>query len=234
MLCENYKPALIEAAITGAEPAPAILVHVESCANCTAELAQQRSLIAAIDTNLRRKMNAPVPASLLQRLEAHLAQQPQLKRIPRFAQIFAGALATLAVAAIVLVLPRHRPPINVAQRIAPQPVQNHVDQSNIVSDPPSNTIGPLSPRPNSSSHTRSRIVPVSTAAAHQEPEVLVPPDERIALDQLIANLSARHELAAGLIKPLPEKPEQPVKQIEIPDIKTAALFIAPIAEETRR
>ena len=52
MLCEKYKPALIEAAITGAEPALAIRAHVDACPSCAAELAQHRSLIAAIDTNL--------------------------------------------------------------------------------------------------------------------------------------------------------------------------------------
>jgi hypothetical protein len=235
MLCEKYKPALIEAAITGAELAPAIRAHAESCAHCAAELTQQRSLVAAIDANLHHQMNAPVPAATLQRLGAHLAQQPQPMRAPRFAQIFAGTLATLAVAAtIILLFPRHRPQVSDANRIAPQPTQNDLAHSSVVADSSSKTAAPLSPQPKTPSHARSRIFQVSTAAAHHEPEVLVPPDERVALDQLIANLSARHELAAGLIKPLREKPEQPVKQIEIPDIKTAALFIAPIAEETRR
>ncbi|MBV8515449.1 MAG: hypothetical protein JO260_09130 [Acidobacteria bacterium] len=101
-------------------------------------------------------------------------------------------------------------------------------------NPPSKTIVSLNAQPKTANHARSRIVLVSTAVAHQEPEVLVPPDEQVALNQLIANVSARHELVAALVKPLREKPEQPVKQIEIPDIKTAALVIELIAEETRR
>ena len=50
MLCEKYKDALIEAAVTGGELAPRARAHVEECANCAAELRQQRSLVGAIDT----------------------------------------------------------------------------------------------------------------------------------------------------------------------------------------
>jgi hypothetical protein len=235
MLCEKYKPALIEAAITGAELAPEVRSHAASCPTCAAELAQQRSLTAAIDVTLDRQMNAPVPAAMFQRFEARLAQQPHPQRTPGFAQIFAGTVATLAVAAaIILLFPRHRPSTNVAKGIASQATQNGVERPHVVVNPPSRAFMSINAQRKTANHARSRIVPVSTTAAHQEPEVLVPPDERVALDQLIANLNARHELVAALALPLREKPEQPVKKIEIPDIQTAALVIEPIAEETRR
>jgi hypothetical protein len=233
MPCEKYKPALIDAAVRSAELAPAIHAHVATCPWCAAELAQQRFLVGAIDTSLYRQMNVPVPAAMLERIEAHLAQRPQPNRLPRFAQIFTGTLATLAVAAaIVLLLPRHRQQIDQAKGILRKPTQDYVDQSHGVVNPPSKTVVSLNAQPKTANHARSRIVPVSTTAPRQEPEVLVPPDERVALNQLIADLSARHELVAALA--LREKPEQPVKQIEIPDIKTAALVIELIAEETRR
>jgi anti-sigma factor RsiW len=101
MPCEKYKPALIDAAVCSAELAPAIHAHVATCPSCAAELAQQRFLVGAIDTSLYRQMNAPVPAAMLERIEAHLAQRPQPNRLPRFAQIFTGTLATLAVAAAI-------------------------------------------------------------------------------------------------------------------------------------
>src|SRR5215467_2510705 len=107
MLCEKYKPALIEAAITGADLPPAIREHIDSCPCCAAEFAQQHSLIAAIDVNLHRQMNAPVSAATLQRLEARVAQETQPVRAPRFAQIFVGTLATLAAAAIILAFLAH-------------------------------------------------------------------------------------------------------------------------------
>jgi hypothetical protein len=223
MLCEKYKLALIEAAVTGAVPSPAIRKHVESCALCAAEFARQRSLIAAIDTNLHRQMNAPVPASMLHRLEAHLARQPQPKRTPRFAQIFAGALATLAVAAtVVLMLPRQGAKTIDVKQIAP-PTHNFVaDQSRVDTDPPLE-IEKIAP----AHRPRLRNVARST-----EPEVLVPPDERLGLEQFIANLNGRADLPAVIVKPLQQQPEQGVAGLKTPDIETAALVVQPLQESS--
>ena len=101
MLCEKYKDALIEAAVGGAELAPGVRAHVEAYPSCAVEFDQQRSLVGAIDANVSRQMNAPIPGAMLQRLEARIVQQPQPKRTQRFAAIFAGAFATFLVAATV-------------------------------------------------------------------------------------------------------------------------------------
>jgi hypothetical protein len=226
MLCEKYKPALIEAAITGAEPAPGIRAHAESCARCAAELAQQRQLIAAIDANLHRQMNAPVPASMVHRLQAQIAQQKP-PRVLNLSWLYAaGALATAAVVILFALPHMQQHKSNSRSATLSQTAQSSSERRPQIATMILKPATPEEIRRDRKQHLRR--------AAPPEPEVLVPPDERVALDQLIANLGARHELVAALVKPLPEKPEQPVKHIEIPDIKTAALFIAPIAEETRR
>jgi hypothetical protein len=235
MPCENYKPALIEAAINGAEPTPAVRAHAEACPSCAAELAQQRSLIAALDANLHHQMNAPIPAPILRRLEAHLAQQPQPKRPPRFTQIFAATLATLATAAIILVFlshwkmdtlePNTKPIVTSTHSASAGEIQVHIG-------PSSETPTAVVTRPQTPRHTRTRTVLVSAAVSRPEPEVIVPPDERVALDRLITGLNHRSELASALAKPLLKKSEQPVKHLEIPDIQTAALVVQPIAEDT--
>jgi hypothetical protein len=225
MLCEKYKPALIGAAITGDELAPAIREHVESCARCAAEWAQQRSLIAAIDANLHRQMNAPVPAATLQRLEAHLAQQPQPARTPRFAQIFAGTLATLAVAAtIFLMLPHKTVKTTDVKQIAPPPINFIADQSRVDTNPLPET---------------ERITPAHRPRLHKvarstEPEVLVPPDEQVALDHFVAQGNARREFVVALATPIRPVVEPSFKGLEIPDINTAELVIQPISTEARR
>ena len=231
MLCEKYKPALIEAAITGADLPPAIRAHVDACPSCAAEFAQQHSLIAAIDTNLHRQMNAPVPAATLQRLEAHVAQEPQPVRAPRFAQIFVGTLATLAVVAtIVLLLPRHGLPISDGKGIASQAAQNHADQSPVAVNQPSNTTSSLSPEPRMLNRTRTRTVLASTAASsHHEPEVLVPPDERIALAHFMADSNGRGDLSAAIARRVPEQ-EVRVAPLDVPDIQMASVTVAPIQE----
>jgi hypothetical protein len=235
MSCEKYKVALIDSAVTGAEPTPEFRSHLAACTSCAADLAEQCSLIAAIDANLHRQMNAPVPAAILQRLEAHLAQQPQPKRTPRLTQIFAGTLATLATAAIILVFlshwkidtlePNAKPIVTSTHSSSAGEIQVHIGPSS--GTPTTVVTGSRNPR-----HARTGSVLVSAAVSRPEPEVIVPPDERVALDRLIAGLNHRSELASALAKPLLKKSEQPVKHLEIPDIQTAALIIQPISEDT--
>lgn len=239
MSCEKYKSALIEAAVAGAEVSTAVRKHVTACPSCAAEFAQQQSLIAAIDTNLHVQMRAPVPAATLQRLEAHLAQQPQPKRTPRFTQIFAGAFAALAIAAVVfLMIPRHKSQIDDAKQIVSQPKQNHeVDRMGFeTARPPSQAEARTSLQSKGPSHSRVRIISVSTAtaASHPEPEVLVPPDERIAFDHLIANLNDRERLASAISKPLQKQPEQRVGVITTPEIETASVVVQPLRDSADR
>lgn len=237
MLCEKYKDALIEAAVTGGEIAPAVREHVEACANCADELAQQRSLVGAIDASVSRQMNAPVPAAMLRRLDAHLAQQPQAKQTPRFVQIFAGAVATFLVAAAVFImLARHKPRIDEARRVGPDSAKNErVDHVRIAMEPPQAPANvPAKVQPGVAGHMRSHTARVSETQKHPEPELLMPPDERVALEHFIAKSKTRDELVAALMAPLRRSPDEILKHIEIPDINTAGIVIEPIGEETRR
>jgi hypothetical protein len=235
MSCEKYKTALIEAAITGADLTPEVRSHLAACPPCAAEQAEQRSLVAAIDANLLRQMNAPVPAAMLHRFEARLAQQPQPKRAPRFAQIFAASLATLATAAIILVFLSHWKIDTLEPNAKPIVTSTHsasAGEIQVYTGPSSGTPTNVVTGPRTSRHTATHTVLVSAAVSPPEPEVIVPPDERVALDRLITGLNHRSELASALAKPLLKKSEQPVKHLEIPDIQTAALVIQPIAEDT--
>jgi hypothetical protein len=233
MLCEKYKDALIEAAVTGDEMSLAIRSHVDGCSSCATELAQQRSLIAAMDTNLQRQMNAPIPAATLQRIEAHLAQQPQPKRAPRFAQLFAGALATLALAAtIVLMWPHTIPRMITGKRVAPQQTQKSaVDQTQLISEPRPQTSESRKFAPQASKYARVRTVRFSPLAGstHQQPEVLVPPDDRIAFEHFVADFDGKAVLAATLAKRVPMQ-DLHVAPLDVPDIQTASLTVAPVGE----
>jgi anti-sigma factor RsiW len=236
MLCEKYKPALIEAAITGSEPAPAIRAHVGACPSCAAELAQQRSLVAAIDKNLHRQMNASVPAAMLQRFEAHLAQQPQPKRAPRLTQIFVGTFATLAAAALILIFLPHwkistLPPTAKAN-VAPvlKPGASQIQPISLLPQP---VVAEALP-PQTSKHANTHAVQIAktntVTATQTEPEVLVPPDERLGLEQLIANLNRRADLPVAIVKPVQEQPEQHIASLKMPDIEITVLVVQPLRE----
>lgn len=220
MLCEKYKDALIEAAVGGAELAPTVSEHVESCAKCAAELAQQRSLLAAIDNGLRREMNAPVPATMLQRMESQLAQQKPPRALNLSWLYSAAALATAA-AMILFVMPRVRQHKSYSPTAAPsqtvQSASEHRPQ-----------IVPLVLQPATFAEMRRDQKQHSRRAAPLQPEVLVPGDERIGLEQFIANLNGRTDLSAVIAKPLQQQPEQGVASLKTPDIETAALVVQPL------
>jgi|HubBroStandDraft_5_1064220.scaffolds.fasta_scaffold48624_2 hypothetical protein len=232
MLCEKYKPALIEAAITGADLPPAVRAHTDSCAHCATELAEQRSLIAAIDTNLHRQMNAPVPASMLHRLAARAAQQPQPKRTPRLSQIFAGTCATLVTAALILMFLPHRKiatiPPNAKVNLAPARNAS-ASQIQPVGLLPQAVVAEALP-PQTSKHGKTRpvriIEPNTSIPARPEPEVLVPPDDRIAFEHFIADFDGRQALVA-LTKRVPIQ-ELRVAPLDVPDIQTASLTVSPV------
>jgi hypothetical protein len=229
MLCEKYKPTLIEAAVSDADLPPAVRAHAESCATCAAELTQQRSLVAAIDANLHRQMNAPIPAATLHRLEAHFAQQPQPKRKPRFAQIFAATLTTLAVAtALFLVFLSHWNVETLGPstktNIAPS-YNSNLGQIQVHVGPPPQTATTPTPPP-----AHSRTVLASTAAAHHsEPEVLVPPDERIALEHFMADSRGRADFAVVLARRVPQQ-ELHISPLDTPDIQTASVSVPSIQD----
>ncbi|HEY4906255.1 MAG TPA: hypothetical protein VIH74_02305 [Candidatus Acidoferrum sp.] len=226
MLCEKYKPALIEAAITGTEPAPAVRVHAESCAHCAAELAQQRSLIAAIDGSLHRQMNAPVPNAMLQRFEARLAQQTASASVRslRLRWLYTGVALATAAAVVFFAMPHLRRP-NTNLRTEPE----SQTAATIKQSPPIVTMVLKPATPQEIERDRKQH---ARRVARPEPEVLVPPDERIGLEQFIANLNSRADLPAVIVKPLQQQPEQSIAALKTPEIETAALVVQPLQESS--
>ena len=176
------------------------------------------------------------PAAMLQRFEAHLAQQPQPKRAPRLTQIFVGTFATLAAAALILIFLPHwkistLPPTakaNVAPVIKPG-----ASQIQPISLLPQPVVAEALP-PQTSKHANSHAVQIAktntVTATQTEPEVLVPPDERLGLEQLIANLNRRADLPVAIVKPVQEQPEQRIASLKMPDIEITVLVVQPLRE----
>jgi len=224
MSCEKYKAALVEAAVTSADLTPELRSHVASCASCAAELAQQRSLIAAIDANLHRQMNAPLPAAMLLRLEARLAQEPQSQPSPslRFTWLYAAAALATVSALILFVLPRVRQhKANDHTAAIPQTVQSVGSRPQMV---------PLVLKPATPEEIRRDRAGHSRRSVHAEPEVIVPPDERIALEHFVADLHGRGEVALALTKRVREQREQNVVPVVTPEIQIASLTVSPIRD----
>jgi hypothetical protein len=221
MLCEKYKPALIEAAITGAELAPAIHAHVAACPSCAAELTQQRSLVAAIDANLHHQMNAPVPAAMLQRFEARIAQQTPSRSL-NLRWLYATAALAATVAVILLAVPRlrtHKPnsPTAAQTQKSQSPTEHRPETTTLILQPAT----PEEIRRDRRQHSHR---------ARTEPEVIVPPDERIAMENFIADLHGEGAIALARAKRVIEQREQPIVPVDTPDIQIASLKVPPIRD----
>jgi hypothetical protein len=244
MSCEKYKAALIEAAAIGKDAASddalfAVRSHAESCPSCAAELAEQRSLLAAIDSRLRRAVNAPLPPALLQRFEARLAQEPQSppSRSLRFTWLCTAAAFATAAALILFALSHQRAHKSNSQFTTlaqtAKSTSDHRPEIMTAILPPASPEEIRRDREQHRRHT-AHIASASTTLTHAEPEVLVPPDEQIALDRFVARGKVRREFVVALATTVHQGFEPSFKDLEIPDINTAEIVIQPIATESRR
>lgn len=178
MSCEKYKAALIGAAAIGEDAASddaslAVRSHSESCRSCAAELAEQRSLLAAIDTSLARTMNAPVPAAMLQRIEARIAQQKPSRSLNLSWLYAAAALATTAALLLFALSHQHMHKSNsqftTLAKTAKSSSDHRPETMTAILQPAS----PQEIRTDRMQHVRT--------AARARPEVLVPPDQELLL-----------------------------------------------------
>jgi negative regulator of sigma E activity len=202
MPCEPYKVALIEAAASGLEPKGELGAHLTTCAACHAAFTQEQSLFSSIDTRLRAVANAEVPASLLPRVRARLADEPAPRRLWTQPLIFAAAGVALALAIFLFVRPYHTRPDNQAKQTPQIPVsetqatnarrQNSGPAPQIVSSNANNSQAP-------------RHSTLLRPVASSQPEVLVPPDEREAFSSFVFAVQQHRDVAAALLAPSPKK-----------------------------
>jgi hypothetical protein len=176
MPCEPYKNALVEAAASGAEPLGELRAHLSACPACRAALAQEQSLFSSIDTGLHAAVNVEIPASLLHRVRASIAEQPATTRgwLPSW-------LTVAAPAAVLVAFIAARP----LWRTGVVPTQVHT-ASNVSSPAPNGP--PPDQNRNAPPPAISNLVPPTRTAATRNPaphnamtEVLVPRDQEAIL-----------------------------------------------------
>jgi hypothetical protein len=227
MSCEKYQYALIDLASNGTEATGDVRAHLAVCDLCCAELEQQQLLFASIDSAIRQTTNAPLPPALVHRFEARLARQTAPKAAFYPSSIYVGVALATAVS-LMLVLPRTRTHDANRQTIRPvAPRQRTVTEPG-KAVPAARHLDPMS--------TRHKRNPTSQPPRSPEPEILVPPDERIAFERFLSDLNGREDLAIALIKPMQEQHQArtaPVAlpvPVEVPDIETVALTVQTLSE----
>ena len=223
MLCEGYKDSLIDAAASGAALSGELREHLAECASCRATFAQEQSLFAAIDTGLHAAANAETPPSLLPPVRARLDEIP----IPRLGWVQALVFASAGVGLASVVFLMASPPRVARQEAAKQgPVAIPASISPVIN----------TNRQTSSEGSQIAAIPFhhsrtsqdstnSHSAPSSNPEVLVPPDERDGLAQLVAGLSEYRDLAAALLPRVPQKNDS---LIGVDRLQIDALEIKPL------
>lgn len=177
MPCEAYQDALVEAAASGAEPQGELRAHLAACAACRTALVQEQSLFSSIDIGLHAAVNVEIPASLLPRVRASIAEQRIVVRGWTPSWLAMAGAAAILVAFTAVYASRHfsggQTPVHIATNaISPRPSalpphdQNLSTASPAVTDsiPPLRTTGTRNPVPRDSM-----------------PEVLVPRDQEALL-----------------------------------------------------
>ncbi len=223
MPCEHYKDALIEPAATGAGPQGELRAHLAACASCRAAFEQEQSLFSAIDSGLHTVANAEVPPSLLPRVRAavdEIAVAHPLRWLQSL--VFATSSVVLAFLIFLTVRPHRATNENIAKQnpAIPTPVGPATNKNSGKNSPADIQIASVR-------STRSKTGRNSTilySAASGNPEVLVPPDERVAFARLVATLNERSDVAAALLAKVEKKDSLvTVDPLQITDIEIKPL-----------
>ena len=221
MPCEIYREALIEAAASGLTPQGELRAHVEACGSCRALFAEEQALFATIDAGLQGAANAEVPPSLLPRVRAQVNHQT-IQRHSWISAWTAIAAAAALVAVTLLVRDWKR---GAAGPDSPQsPVAHNILGAGSPTTP---AIHPREAAARSVRNERVRPVKIGSGAGVEQVSVLVPAGQKEVLDAFLAGLRRGALRPEGL---LAEKPEQPMKDLQVSALDIPPIVVKPLAD----
>jgi hypothetical protein len=229
MSCEHYKAVMVEAATAG-EVAPRLRLHLEGCAECRAAFAREQSLFLAVHASLSQRMNVSPCPEFLPRMRSAVERENS-RRSVRAAYVWLRWLPLAGAAAVCLALllaAKHHSvtpaqPPSVRNGLAPEAAKMQVHPRGL----PPVTESAVQALAGPSKRPAKRELPVHADSSVQAPEILVPSDERVALAQFVAGLSARREVALALARPAPFEfalETTPGGPLEIPKLEVPPLL----------
>jgi hypothetical protein len=232
MSCEHYKQDLIEAAATGDALPNEARSHAEGCTRCSAALAEEQTLFAAIDASLRHNSDTEPSPSFLARVRAAVETEPVSGRKHQFALGWAlVATATLVVLGISLAQSfrgEKQPRIKsttASVQVAPAIGNDAPRESAVTTKNDSFTKKSYRAGTDTSTSSRSRAASVSIAR-NSAPEVFVPAGQYDLLLRYLEGLNAANSMPAFT----PSLAHQVnVTHAEIPPIEISELVIKPLS-----
>jgi hypothetical protein len=153
--------------------------------------------------------------------------------------IFASASVAIAFLIFLIGRPHHTVPENVANQgpiVVPTPVTPGANTNPSQISPADIQIAATG-----ANHSHgARNSTLLRSAASSKPEVLVPPDERVALARFVATLNERNDVATALLAPASEKKDAllsvdllQISEIEVKPLEGQGTEIPDRAEEKR-
>lgn len=229
MPCEHYKDALIEAAATGIEPQGELRSHLAACALCRAAFAEERALFSSLDAGLHVAANSEVPASLLPRVRARIAEETTATRSWATTWFALAGAAAMVVAFIAVQTVRRA---NVEQKLVettkysspPAPLIPPRQSENPIDVPP--VSGTSVPQPRVTA-TKGFASPEALASRNTVPEVLVPRDQEVLVARYAEQWSRRRR--APLLAE--NSGDTALSPMEVAPIQIAQLDVKLLAEE---
>jgi len=221
MSCEKYQAAISEAAAM--QEASAMLErHLNACASCQERYAEEQELLAAIDASVSRVVQADAGPSFLPGVRAALEQERTVRGEPRswFAFRPAVALAVgvcLALAIFERVQPR---PETMSQSANVAPVVTRTAPA--LEALQLQTLRPQVRRP--AAIRRAASAAIGSRQTYG-PEVIVPPDERIAFAKFVRGVGQRNQVAIALTRTAPVIPSafEASEPLEIAELRIEPL-----------
>jgi len=203
--------------------------HLEACADCHATFEYERQLYAAMDAALWEEVNLGVPGSLAARVHAAAETDAEQARAVFWRAPAFAALAVLSIVLAVFIGLRGRhgasPPSQTgvnAPSIARQTGAKQAGQAARAAAP-AEVLG-------LGHSARAARVEQRKAAVREPPtlEVLVPPEERAALQQFISRVRQHEELGVAFLNSVAEKEDGPQ---HVAPLEFARLDVMPIEFE---
>lgn len=216
MFCESYQETLSDAALRDVQLTADVRKHLATCDSCRSSFAGGKALFGLIETEIRTRVNADMPAALLPRVRGEIHASPATRtwRVPALAY-FASALAIGAIALSFAVRTR-------VSSVKPARTAGAV--SSAAPNEPSTLRKENGSRPMFVA-TAKRSHKTRQAAIDAETEVLVPAEEQLGLQRYAACLRSQAADRAGNVNP---EALLEIKHLEIASIDLKGLSIDPL------
>jgi hypothetical protein len=222
MPCENYREAMIEAAVCAATPSRELRSHLDACSTCRVAFTEEMQLFAAIDAGVSVTANSEVPTSLLPRVRAELNERPLPQRswIPVVAVL--GAAAALVLAFVfVRDFGRGAAGTNL------QMIASTHNESPAVIQPSAQATAPIETMSQPAKIRSARPFKPASVAKIDEIKVLIPAGQKQAIDALLVSVQ-QGKVEADVL--LAEKPTGTLEELQILPLVISPIEVKPLAD----